>query len=503
MAKKERDFLAFRAGHTLGDLERYVADGDDMLSQYYVGRELFLARALSRDDPTSVFIGPKGVGKSAILQMVRLQEEASGDSARVIEIAPDDLAFNALVNVHNRTPLLQSPGDNRWLFKSLWDYVLCVAILEKEHGDRDAIEKALKSWFGDRHEKEQKQLLRAALDDSGTKRSMTEKMLSLVEEIEVQGSFAGNGGAVRMKTRDSGSEIPRGGDLNTLQLINNVAKQLPSRLKHEYYVLVDDLDLNWKGTDLQNAFLGSLFLSLRKLSHDRRIKFVVSLRKRIFRSVDIEERDKFAHMVCEVDWTQQQLKEMAELRLCVSLSLHPHEVWDNLFPENAFRTILGNTNGMPREIIRLAVACVKKSKQLGHLRISEEDLEAALRAFSEERIDDYCSDNLTVLPDIRAVVQQFHGGKKEFDLEYVREIAYRAASRIKQDEQRNGWIFAGLDSPVDFARRLLMSGFLMAKQGRHGEARVVAEHELELVDEQNWFAIHPMYVAALQIEGKS
>jgi hypothetical protein len=179
--RKQRDFLAFRTDHGFGDLERFVAEGDDMLGQYYVGHDIYLARALSRDDKASVFIGPKGVGKSAILQMVRLQEVACGNKERVIEVAPDDLAFNALVHVQDRSPLLKTPGDNRWLFKSLWDYVLCVAILEREHGDRRAIEQALKNWFGGKHEKEQQRLLKAAIDDSGTKRSMTEKMLALVD----------------------------------------------------------------------------------------------------------------------------------------------------------------------------------------------------------------------------------------------------------------------------------------------------------------------------------
>src|SRR3990172_8139339 len=145
--RKERDYLAFKPDHGYGDLERIIAEEDDMLACYYVGHDLYFARAHSRDDPASVFIGPKGVGKSAVLQMVRLEEEGHGNTDRIIEIAPDDLAFNALLQIQDRSPLLQTPGDNRWLFKSLWDYVLCVAILEREHGDRRAIEQALKNWF--------------------------------------------------------------------------------------------------------------------------------------------------------------------------------------------------------------------------------------------------------------------------------------------------------------------------------------------------------------------
>jgi hypothetical protein len=77
--KKLKDYLAFRPDHGFGDLERIVAESDDSLAYYYVGHELYLSRALSRDDKASVFVGPKGVGKSAVLQMVRLQEDANGE----------------------------------------------------------------------------------------------------------------------------------------------------------------------------------------------------------------------------------------------------------------------------------------------------------------------------------------------------------------------------------------------------------------------------------------
>jgi len=102
MVKKRKATLPFRSGFGIGDLEKTVAERDDLLVNYYVGQEKYVSRALNRDDEAAVFIGPKGIGKSAILQMVRLDQIASGNSSRIIEIAPDDLAFNALVNIGDR-----------------------------------------------------------------------------------------------------------------------------------------------------------------------------------------------------------------------------------------------------------------------------------------------------------------------------------------------------------------------------------------------------------------
>jgi len=276
--------LNFREGRTLSDLERTVAERDEMLAQYYVGRERYVDRALNREDEASVFIGPKGVGKSAVLQMVRPTQNSYGNSDRVIEVAPDDLAFNALINIESRTPLLSGPGNNQWLFTSLWDYVLSVAILTKESKTKAGVAGILKKLFGAKHEKEQKQLLNLTFSDDGTQTTMTDKMLALVKAIEIEGKYQGSGVSARIEVD---SAAIQSSDLKLLQLINNVGKSLPQTITHEYYVLIDDLDLHWTGSALQSAFLGAMFFPIRKLSRSKNIKFVVSLRDRIFGSVPI------------------------------------------------------------------------------------------------------------------------------------------------------------------------------------------------------------------------
>lgn len=500
--RKSKNHLAFRPDFGFGDLEKIVAERDEMLAHYYVGHDLFFARAYNREDDASVFIGPKGVGKSALLQMIRLQEQACGNSHRLIEIAPDDLAFNAIVNIQERSPLLQSPGENHWLFKSLWDYVLCVALLEREHGNPSAIAQAIKNLFGNRHEKEQQRLLKAALNDTGETKSMTEKMLALVEEIEVHGTFAGSGGGLKVKTRGEQADPIASSDLNTLQLINNVAKNLPQQLKHEYFVLIDDLDLHWKGTDIQNAFLGSLFFSIRKLSFSKCLKFVVSLRKQIFREVDLEERDKFSPFVCEMHWRPELVREMTERRLVHALNVQENEVWGGLFPSDGFETLFDCTDGNPREAIRLSAECVKEAIASGHYRVESQDMDRAITSFSQARLDDLSSDLMYTLPGLKNVTRQFAGGRKEFDIEYLRERAFALAPQDLEDRENTiAWAAAGFEVPLEFARKLVGAGFLLVKEGRDAKAHAISQEDLGSIDDSFWYAIHPMYHAGLELEG--
>lgn len=500
--RKTKDFLAYRPHFGVGDLDRLVAEADEDLAQYYIGEERFVARAENRNDPASVFIGPKGVGKSAVLQMVRLRQRATGDEERVIEIAPDDLAFNALVNIDARTPLLSSPRENIWLFTSLWDYVLSVAVLEREPTGAGGIVGMLQRMFENRFHQQQKELLSLTLRDDGSRSTMTDKMLALVEAIELQGSYGGATGTAKVELAD---ERPSGKaeDLKLLQLINNVAKQLPHNIQHEYYILIDDLDLHWTGTELQNAFLGAMFLSIRRLSRSRQIKFVVSMRKNIYRQVDLEERDKFANMVCEVSWGKADIKRMVQRRLAYVLAVWESEVWGPLFPDSAFDQMWSSTDGMPRELIRVATECVKVAQGHGHRSIEQTDMEEATKTFSEGRLDDLASLYVHQYPGLGVVTQQFRGGPKQFDSEHLREVGFHVADIASRTPGAKpySWAEVGVDDPLQLARILLGTGFLQLKSGRTASPHTATEDEIESIGPQNWYAVHPMYQSGLELVG--
>lgn len=498
---KQSSLLKFRQGMTFNDLQRTVAERDDMLAQYYVGKERYVDRALSRDDEASVFIGPKGVGKSAILQMVRLDQRNAGNTDRLLEIAPDDLAFKALVNIDSRTPLLSNPGSNQWLFTSLWDYVLSVAILARETPGRAGIAGLFTKLFGTHHQKEQERLLNLTFDDDGTQSTMTDKMLALVSAIELSGKYADTGVSAKLHLADSSSA--KHTDLQLLQLISNVAKNLSESLTHEYYILIDDLDLHWTGSELQDAFLGSMFFSIRKLSRSRKVKFVVSLRESIYRQVKLEERDKFSPLVCPVNWDRPAVEEMIVSRISFAMNITPEKTKQRLFPSNAFDRMWEATDGMPREVIRLAVRTIDEAISNGSPSVTEEDMRAGINVFSKDRRDDLCSEYIHFYPNMRIVLKQFSGGHKEFHVEHLREIAFSLADMEDSVSEISNieWATCGVDNPLEFARSLLRIGFLLLKDGRSDKPRFAEEDDLLMLDDTHWYSIHPMYAPGLGLSG--
>ena len=492
--------LKFRDQFGIADLDATVAEDDPNLSVYYVGKERYVDRATNREDSASVFVGPKGVRKSAILQMVRSYAQSTGNESRLIEIAPDDLAFNALINIESRTPLLTTPSQSQWLFTSLWDYVLCAEILHREHTTYNAVERLLGSIIRGRDQRQRDKLLKITLDDSGKQLSMTDKMLSLVQAIEVEGSYAGGAGSAKVSLSDPSQ---RQDDLQLLQLISSVAKQMPRSISHEYFVLIDDLDLHWQGTDLQNAFLAAMFLSIRKMSRERSIKFVVSLRKTIYRDITLEERDKFAPYVCDVEWGKSDIKKMTEKRINFALNVAEQSVWGRLFPVEAFDFLWGNTDGMPREVLRLAVKCVDEAMKRGKQAVTAADINEATRKFSEARRDEIASLHHFKYPGLHLVLRQFSGGRKEFDIETIQEVGLKVTDLVDRNKDLPDlkWASCGFEDPVALARALLDCDFLMVKSGRSDIPRNALDEDIRLLDDQKWFAVHPMYHAGLGLDG--
>src|SRR5262245_36042465 len=294
MSKKsqDKDYLKTKSGGNV-DLGRLVAEHDPSLQDYYVEPEKYVARASDFDDPAVFFLGPKGVGKSAVLQMIRLTKSA--DINRIIDISPDDLAFSALANVEASTPLLKERGNSQWLFKSLWDYILSLEVLRREYRDRSGFLSCLTGLFsylfGKHHEAEARRLLSLSVGDDGTPQTLSTRILQLIKEVELSADLPG--ASVGGKVTIDSSRVGEGKQLGLLSLINSVAKRIGEILKHPYYILIDDLDLHWQDAPVQNAFIAALFLSLRKFSKPPNLKCVVAIREQIFRRLPLTDRDKY------------------------------------------------------------------------------------------------------------------------------------------------------------------------------------------------------------------
>ncbi len=153
-------------------------------------------------------------------------------------------------------------------------------------------------------------------------------------------------------------------------------------------------------------------------------------------------------MVADVRWSKDLVRKMVEVRLALILSVNERDVWTSLFRDDAFEVVWSHTEGMPREVIRLAVKCVEMAQQNAHKHVTVDDLIAGLHLFSEERLDDLSNDMNRQYPGLASVVRGFKGGHKEFDLERVQEVGMMVTQRVSGTPHENqyGWAMMGLIS---------------------------------------------------------
>ena len=477
------------------NLGMLVAEQDPNLQNYYVGREQYLDKALDINDPLIFFMGPKGIGKSAILQMVRV--ERARDQKRVIDIAPDDLAFSAFANLRVESPLLTDALRGQWLFKSLWDYVLLMEIWERENSAiQNRLEKFKSLFMKSGDEKRIQRLFKITINDEGKPISLTDRILELIKEVELS-SQAGD-------TEIKGKVILQEGSSKRFQMlaeINHAVKKLHDVLKHEYYVLVDDLDLYWCNEPNQNAFIAALFLSLRKLSRPP-VKFLVSIREDIYNCLPLVDKDKSRDRVCNVEWGLSAIKEMIEMRVANALNCKATEIWGNIFPEKTFETFSLYSTKKPREFIRLASLCLNRAYLNGHKRVLEDDILQAVREHSNERLNDLVSDLRYVYPRLEIVLEKFRGKEKEFPFKTLDDIATELAVEALEGDNAT-WFWAGQfdERGVDFAELLADIGFLLIKENRTALSKPYDRSKMGHIQPNMWFAVYPMYAPALELLG--
>lgn len=475
-----------------------MAESDDDLCDLYVARERFVDRALDPNDPAIFFMGAKGVGKSAVLQMVRI--EKASDSSRVINISPDDLAFSALSNIEPSTPILSNAKDHQWLFKSLWDYVLSVEVLSREYGKQDGwrvyLDSMIARILGGKEQDDAKRLLRISLGADGSPQTLTQRMIDLIKEVHIEA------GPISVSMGRKGPD--KTGQLKLLSQINSVAKGIGALLEHEYCVLIDDLDLHWVDAPVQNEFIAALFTSLRKMNSPPRLRFLVAMREDIYSRLPVVDKDKVRDAICQITWNKATIKKMIEKRVCYTLNCNMTDIWGNLFPSNGFETMWAATSGRPRELIGLSGLTIETARSNSHTCVADGDMVEAQRLFSTQRIRELASQHRHDYPGLDQLVFRFAGWPKEFHCSKLEEFAENVWVDVddrKPIASQYSWAGGYATRGGELAEILLRVGVLLIKASRTSRPQPLHQHHPVNLHEDSWFAIHPMYQAGLDLVG--
>lgn len=227
------------------------------LEHYFVESDAF-RRVLSGE--TTVVLGNRGAGKSAIFQMLAGRSRAKG--ARVIELAPDDYSYEML----RRT--MHSEEEGSWAkygaYAAAWKYTLLVLTMKelckRQVRSQNASEAAIRKYIREHHHH----------PDMGTLWALTSDLKRL-EGFKV-GSYE-----AQLKVK----ELER---LYKLDEIQHLIPHLKAALEDQrVIVVIDELDKGWDSSEDAQAFITGLFqacVSLNRLSPH--LRAYISLRQELY-----------------------------------------------------------------------------------------------------------------------------------------------------------------------------------------------------------------------------
>lgn len=352
----------------------------ERLKEYYVKSDAY--ESMKSDIPLYILVGHKGTGKSALLSVLKAEQQSQ--NSIIISIQPDDISrINQKEDDFLEMIRMWKTGLSDIIFKKLM--ISVEEVIEKD------------SWA--------QKVSELALSIIGTKVGNWEK-----EKI---------------------------GDKDFAKLIKNTVFH-----EKKILVLIDDLDRGWKNTETDIARISALLNAVRDLSRDMtNLQFRIAIRSDVYYAVRTsdESTDKIEGSVVWIRWTNHEILVMLIKRIETArgnqvdeeslLKKHQSELQRYLFDifeerfqghghwENVpmYKVLMSLIRKRPRDLIKLCTLSAKKAKERGHSRIMTADLEAIFKEYSVGRLQDTINEYSSEFPRIEDLLLKMKPTRKEVD----------------------------------------------------------------------------------------
>jgi hypothetical protein len=468
-------------------------DIDRGLEHYFVESDAF--RRVLRGE-TTVILGNRGAGKSAIFQMVARRSRASG--ARVIELAPDDYSYEML----QRTMQTEEQGSwaKQGAYAAAWKYTLYVLVMKelckKQVRSKNASEAAIRKYIRTHHHQ----------PDMG-------KLWALISYLKRLEGFKIGKYEAQVKTK----ELER---LYKLEEIRHLVPHLQNALEDQrVIVIIDELDKGWDSSEDAQAFIAGLFqacVSLNGLSTN--LRMYISLRQELYENTPslYEDAQKYRDLIESVSWSEADLYSLIARRIRYSLprlaDATDEKCWNTLFVrgsgngrDESFRYIVDRTLHRPREMILFCAQCLHTAgERRTPLPLLLSTIAIAELEFSRGRTHDVAAEQRFQYPDVLSVFEAFRGQVHIFERSQLEYLMLQIISgELTVGARARAWLADfDEDTLIDVLWKI---GFLTAELAMRTEHRggtatpFVGHHQVPQIDVRNVrrFAIHPMFRAYL------
>lgn len=396
MARLRREQFRFRKHETVG-AEGAEQDSEFLYECYVDTGDLDVLR-----DPVqapSIVVGRTGVGKTALLMMLRQYEE------NVAWIEPDQLSLQYL---SNSTILrrLEELGVNLDIFyRLLWRHIFAVELIQlkykirSESDQKNFLQRITENFFGDKKKTDALAYLvewgQHFWEDTEYRiHEVTEKL-----EKDVKASLGAKANILEAGVSASGKlsaedkkeivhraqQIVNGVQIQKLaKILDALAEDVFSDPAQRFYVVIDRLDEQWIEENLRYPLIRALIEAVRDFQRFRTVKIVIALRKdlldRVFRETQDAgfQEEKYQALLLRVQWSAPALMSVLNNRIQKLVSRQYMKTpvgWKDLFPdkigkESSEEYILKRTLYRPRDIVQFANSCIDMAVDRSEITVS-------------------------------------------------------------------------------------------------------------------------------------
>lgn len=426
------------------------AEGDaELLNRCFVDNG-YLNRLMDVDSPESIILGRTGSGKSALLYKIQSLAQ------KVVKLDPNDVSVRFL----EHSDIIQffcALNINLDLFyRLLWRHVLTIEFLKLRYDiknefesrsfidslvsklSRDVTKKKALEYFGEWGDRfwldtdEQLRIITNKLE-SDTKSSIGTKYAGVALSLEGAKKLSDED---RIEIKQRASLVVNGLQIRKLnEVLDLLAEHSFDDPQKKFYILIDQLDEEWAGTETRVRFIRALIEEIKTFRRIRQTKIIAALRKDLLVLVFDMTRDsgfqeeKYESYLLELRWSPEELARLIEIRINeVFKSQYTKQLvqFDDVFPkprkgggQTAMEFIIERTLRRPRDILQF----VNESFVIAadRERISWRSLFAAEAQYSEKRLKSLKEEWGEVYPSFEDTVEILRGLKATFTRSMIKE----------------------------------------------------------------------------------
>ena len=468
----------------------------DELDNYFVETSPFYT---ALEGPTTVLIGRRGTGKTAILYAIHAHHaRLRGNHATILN--PVGYEMEGLVRVLEE---IRQFSERGFLIESLWKYLVYseVALSLEEYLNERPLHQP-------RNSAEDEFLVYCESNAHLIRQPFSVRLQNAINSLEGTGLLSD---AVQQRARIS--------ERLHATFIRHLLKHLRSALAdcRELAILIDNLDGPWTPganvSTLSELIRGLLNVvqdipqDLRRTTHglqpvDARV--TVLLRSDIFAFVQplVAEQDKLP--IERVVWDDKGLLlRILNQRLLRNAPNHMTEsdVWEQLFPREVVGVgpidfILRTTLPRPRDVIYLLRAAINNAINRQHDSVHPDDLLDARDQYSEFAFRSVLAEDDPKRSKLEAVLYEFAGAERTVS---IQDVMRRMACAGVEYEDTDWYIDLLCD--IGFLGISTVTGFQYPREeGKRSILREVSTRLAARKGTKETFEINPAFYQVLQIE---